>query len=296
MAKAPSTKPYRAVSVANGEDGDFSDDHRPGYSEECGQVANGIDYDDDGGVEIIATRPTHRFSRLVSSACLLLAFAFGCRIAYVNFFGEGSSSGVAVDDTNANGYFFDGDGWNKEDDFVNEAGGFDDDDGLVLDLVEGDNDDDDGDEIFEEYLDDEIKNHEVGGEFDYDMDYDDQGEEMDYENGDDLGEEEGGSDYENEDDFADENVDVYAHDGEEEQGEGEEEGVEDIGEGLTFEIEDVDEIHQSEPLEDEDEAPSDEDLVEGDTIVDEEEEGLTEDEIIADEKDEDPDMNESTWP
>jgi hypothetical protein len=72
--------------------------------------------------------------------------------------------------------------------------------------------------------------------------------------------------------------------------------VEDIGEGLTFEIEDADENHLSEPLEDEDEAPSDEDLVEGDTIVDEEEEGHTEDEIIADEKDKDPDMNESTWP
>ncbi len=288
MAKAPSTKLYRAVSVANGEDGDFSDDHRPGYSEECGQVANGddgIDYDDDdGSVEIIATRPTHRCRRLVSSACLLLALAFGCMIAYVKFVGEGSSSGVAVDDT-----------------FVNEAGWFDDDaaaneDGLVLDLVEGENGGDDGDEIFEEYLDDEITKHEVGGEFDYDMDYDDQGEEMEYENGDDFGEEEGGSDYDNEDDFVNENVDVYAHVSEEEQGEGEEEGVEDIGEGLTFEIEDVDEIHLSEPLEDEDEAPSDEDLVEGDTIVDEQEEGLTEDEIIADEKDEDPDENESTWP
>ena len=146
MAKAPSTKPYRAVAVANGEDGDFSDDHRPGYSEESGEVANddnGIDYDNDGGVAI-ATRPTHRCRRIVSSACLLLALAFGCRIAYVKFFGEGSSSGVAVDDTNANGYFVDGDGWNKEDDFVNEAGLVDDvasanEDGLVLDLVEGEN-------------------------------------------------------------------------------------------------------------------------------------------------------------
>jgi hypothetical protein len=286
MAKAPSTKPYRAVAVANGEDGDFSDDHRPGYSEESGRVANdddGINYDSNGGVEIIATRPTHRCVRLVSSVCLLLALAFGCRFAYVKFLGEGISSGVAVSDTDANGYFLGGDGWIKEDDFVNQAGGFDDDasaneDGLVLDLVEGENLDDDGEEIFEEYLDDAIENGEVGGEFDHDMDYDDQGEEMDYENGGDFGEEEGGLDYENENDFANETVDIYSHDGEEEQGEVEEEGVEDIGEGLTFE------------------APSDEDIVEGETIVDEEEEDLTEDETVADGKIGDPDENESTWP
>ena len=79
----------------------------------------------------------------------------------------------------------------------------------------------------------------------------------------------------------------------EEQGEGKEEGVEDIGEGLTFEIEDIDAIPQRpEPMEDADVAPSDEDLVEGETIVNEEEEGLTEYEIIGDEKDGDPDENE----
>ncbi len=33
----------------------------------------------------------------------------------------------------------------------------------------------DGEEIFEEYFDDEIKNGDVGGELDYDMDYDEGG-------------------------------------------------------------------------------------------------------------------------
>jgi hypothetical protein len=151
----------------------------------------------------------------------------------------------------------------------------------------------DGEEIFEEYFDDEIKNGNVGGEFDYDMDYDDQGEEVDYENGEDVGAEMGGFDYENENDFVNETVDVYSHGGVEEQGEGKEEGVEDIGEGLTFEIEDIDAIPQRpEPMEDADVAPSDEDLVEGETIVNEEEEGLTEYEIIGNEKNGDPDENE----
>ena len=151
----------------------------------------------------------------------------------------------------------------------------------------------DGEEIFEEYFDDEIKNGDVGGEFDYDMDYDDQGEEVDYENGEDVGAEMGGFDYENENDFVNETVDVYSHGGVEEQGEGKEEGVEDIGEGLTFEIEDIDAIPQRpEPMEDADVAPSDEDLVEGETIVNEEEEGLTEYEIIGNEKNGDPDENE----
>jgi len=150
----------------------------------------------------------------------------------------------------------------------------------------------DGEEIFEEYFDDD-KNGDVGGEFDYDMDYDDQGEEVDYENGEDVGAEEGGFDYENENDFVNETVNVYSHGGEEEQGEGKEEGVEDIGEGLTFEIEDIDAIPQRpEPMEDADVAPSDEDLVEGETIVNEEEEGLTEYEIIGNEKNGDPDENE----
>ncbi|KAL3794849.1 hypothetical protein ACHAW5_004371 [Stephanodiscus triporus] len=102
-----------------------------------------------------------------------------------------SSSGVAVGDNNANSLTYDGDGGNK-DYYADKAGWFDEDasaekyeleindyvslegDDLVLDLLEGENVNDDGEEIFEGYLDDEIKNDEVGGEVDSDMDYDDQ--------------------------------------------------------------------------------------------------------------------------
>jgi hypothetical protein len=182
MAKAPSTKPYRAVAVAIGEDGDLSDDHRPGYSEESGQVDDDDDSDDDdgGGVAIIATRPKYRCRRLVVSACLLAALAFGCRIAYIKFFGEGSSSGVAVADKA--GWFDDDASAEKYELEINDDESLEGDDFLV-DLLEGENVNDDGEEIYEGYLDDEIKNGEVGGEVDSDMDYDYQGEEMNYENG-----------------------------------------------------------------------------------------------------------------
>jgi hypothetical protein len=98
------------------------------------------------------------------------------------------------------------------------------DDSLLEGTWEGEsvdiNNDDEGKEIHEEYLDDEINNHEVGGEFDSDMNYnnddEDSGEDeqLDEENYLEEGEEE--IDYENEENDLVENQDDEV---EKEQGE-----------------------------------------------------------------------------
>jgi hypothetical protein len=94
--------------------GGYSDDPRLEHSEEGGRVADC--FDDGGGlgggsVGIVGTRAPHRLGGVVAAArqkrgivpavCLLLALAFGCRIIFVTFWGEGSGGGVAVVEGNS---------------------------------------------------------------------------------------------------------------------------------------------------------------------------------------------------
>ena len=303
-------KPYSVVASGNEYDGDefvIDDDDDDFVNREKGSqvvvTTNIVDDDDDdddwsnGPVSRVPpTQQRNNCHRFVLLTCFLVALVFGCRIAYFKLVNGGSVSvDSSTNDAAMNSEWeMDDDKYNsveyeEKGDDVNEFV-FDDDsndfniadDSLLEGTWEGESvdikNDDEGKEIHEEYLDDEINNHEVGGEFDSDMNYnnddEDSGEDeqVDKENYLEEGEEE--IDYENEENDLVENQDDEV---EKEQGEGLD--GEDVGEGLTFDVKNDEHTNS---------VPPDEIVDDIDAIDDEGKDAVTDGEMIAIEEDEDP--------